>query len=129
MPSSAVGYGAVQMNIDLEVLGSNSNANVFFFLFTFFIPSQSISEDIVDQIEKNFRIILHLHFSICRHFTSETEIESLKGQFLCFNCGLNLNLHLVCVRFYAISDTLSCKESKSANGIQYVLFTRYFLLF
>ena len=125
VPCSAVGLSAVLVIMDLKIVGFNPIAYAFFNLF---FSSQGILEDIADQIEKNFQG--NVVFTLCRHFTSETQIESLKGQFLCFNCGLNSNLHLVCLRFYVISDTLSCKESKSANGNrQYVLFSRYFLLF
>ena len=123
MPSSAVGDSVLIVNIVLTIVGSNPSAewDWFFPLFFLILPI---------RLKRIFRVILHLHFPICRHFTSEPEIESLKGRFLCFNCGLNSNLHLVCLRFYAIPDTLSCKESISTNGNQqYVLFSRYFLLF
>ena len=89
-------------------MGSNPSVYDFFFFFFFFQVTVFL-KILPIRLKRIFRIILHLHFPISRHFTSETEIDSLKGRFFCFRCGLNLNLHLVCLRFYGISDTLSCK--------------------
>ena len=95
---------------------------IYLFIYLFIFSIQCIFEDIANQIEKNFQGNIAFHtFRYVDIFPVKQKLNLWKGHFCVSNGRLNSNLHLVC--FYAISDTLSCKESRASNSNQqYVLF-------